>query len=57
MFVADGPYFDRMFKMVLIFAIRVLFGPSVTPFKSLTEHCISDTICIRVCYVYVHMAN
>jgi len=25
-FVADDPHFDRMFKMVLIFAIRVLFG-------------------------------
>ena len=25
-FVADGPHFDRMFKMVLIFAIRVLFS-------------------------------
>jgi len=27
LFVADGPHFDRMFKMVLIFAIRVLFSP------------------------------
>jgi len=26
-FVADDPHFDTMFKMVLIFAIRVLFGP------------------------------
>jgi len=26
-FVTDGPHFDRMFKMVLIFAIRVLFDP------------------------------
>jgi len=26
-FVADGPHFDKMFKMVLIFAIHVLFGP------------------------------
>jgi len=26
-FVADGPHFDRIFKMVLIFAICVLFGP------------------------------
>jgi len=25
---------------------------SVTPFKSLTEHCTSGTICIRICYVY-----
>jgi len=25
MFVADGHHFDRMFKMILIFAIRVLF--------------------------------
>jgi len=25
-FVADGPHFDRMFKMVLILAIHVLFG-------------------------------
>ena len=39
--------------MVLIFAIRVLFGPfSVTLFKSLTEHCTGGTVCIRVCYVY-----
>jgi len=42
-----------MFKMVLIFAIRVLFGPfSVIPFKSLTEHCTGGTVCIMVCYVY-----
>jgi len=33
--------------MVLIFAIRVLFGP-VTLFKSLTEHCTGGTVCIRV---------
>jgi len=26
-FVADGPYFNKMFKMILIFAIRVLFDP------------------------------
>jgi len=25
-FVTDGPHFDRMFKMVIIFAIRVLFS-------------------------------
>jgi len=25
-FVADGPHFDRMFKMILMFVIRVLFG-------------------------------
>jgi len=54
-FVADGPHFDkmfkmvfifyRMFKMVLIFAIHVLFGPIfVTSFKSLTEHCTYDTV-------------
>jgi len=64
-FVADDPHFDRMFKMVLIFyrmfkmiiifAIRVLFDPfSVTPFKSVTEHCTSDNVCITfgVCYMY-----
>jgi len=33
-FIADGPHFYRMFKMVLIFAIRVLFNPVfVTLFK------------------------
>jgi len=26
-FVADDPHFNRMFKMIIIFAIRVLFGP------------------------------
>jgi len=30
-----------MFRMVLIFTIRVLFG--VTPFKSLMEHRTGDT--------------
>jgi len=25
-FVVDDPHFDKMFKMVLIFAFRVLFG-------------------------------
>jgi len=24
--VADGPHFDRMFKMVFIFTMRILFG-------------------------------
>jgi len=39
--------------MVLIFAIRVLFGLFfVTPFKSLTKHCTGGTVCIRGCYVY-----
>jgi len=57
-FVADGLYFDRMFKMVLIFTeclkwssfsqfvfYLVLF---VTLFKSVTKHCTSDTVCITL---------
>jgi len=38
--------------MVFIFTIRVLFGPSVTSFKSVMKYCIGDTVCIKVCYVY-----
>ena len=58
----DGPHIDRMFKIVLIFTQSLkwsLFSQfvfylvfSVTLFKSLTEHCTGDTVCIRVCYVY-----
>jgi len=61
-FVANGPHFHRMFKMILIFTeclewssflqfvfYLVLFCNAV---KSLTEHCTGGTVCIRVCYVY-----
>jgi len=52
-FIANDPHFDRMFKMVFMFAIRVLFGHFlVTSFESLTEHCTGGTVWIRVYYVY-----
>jgi len=61
-FIVDCPPFDRMFKMVLIFTECLKWSSfsqfvfylvfSVTPFKSLTEHCTGGTVCIRMCYVY-----
>jgi len=40
-------HFYRMFKIIIIFAIRVLFCFffSVILFKSVTEHCTSDIVC------------